>query len=77
MYIETKKIEFKEATDFWMEQTLNFSDHEDGLAGFKTYMQGEWIGDYSLLTGISGVGLVLISYITDDLQEWDEMLLLS
>jgi len=54
-----------------------YSEYKDGLVGFKTYMMGEWIGDYSLVTGISGIGLVLMSYIADDLQKWDEMLLLS
>lgn len=77
MYLETTIEQFKEATDFWIKQTLSFSEHEDGLVGFKTYMKGEWIGDYSLLTGISGIGLVLLSYITNDMQNWDEMLLLS
>ena len=77
MYLETRMSQFKEATDFWIRETLNFSEHEDGLAGFKTYLKGEWIGDYSLLTGITGIGLVLMSYITDDVQKWDEMLLLS
>lgn len=77
MYLETRMEQFKDATDFWIRQTLLFSENEDGLAGFQTYMKGEWLADYSLLTGISGIGLVLISYILDDLQEWDEMLLLS
>ena len=77
MYLETTMNQFKEATDFWIKQTLSFSEYEDGLVGFKTYMMGEWIGDYSLVTGISGIGLVLMSYIADDLQNWDEMLLLS
>ena len=77
MYLETAIEQFKEATDFWIKQTLSFSEHEDGLVGFKTYMKGEWIGDYSLLTGVSGIGLVLLSFISNDSQDWDEMLLLS
>ena len=77
MYLETKLNEFKEATDFWIRQTLNLSRFEDGLAGFKTYLRDERKNDYSLLMGISGIGLVLISFLSEDMQTWDEMFLLS
>jgi len=62
MYIETKREEFKDATQYWINQTLNYSRFEDGLAGYKTRNKDEWKCDYSLLTGISGIGLVLLSY---------------
>ncbi|MDR0230817.1 MAG: lanthionine synthetase C family protein [Dysgonamonadaceae bacterium] len=78
MYFETHCDEFKDATYYWLNQTLNFSCFEDGLAGYKTFMQNGWkCDDYSLLTGISGIGLVLMSCISTDLQTWDEMFLLS
>ena len=77
MYLDTTIEQFKDATDFWIRQTLRFSENKDGLAGFQTYMKGEWLGDYSLLTGISGIGLMLLSYLHEDEQKWDEMLLLS
>lgn len=77
MYLDTTIEQFKDATDFWIRQTLRFSENKDGLAGFQTYMKGEWLSDYSLLTGISGIGLMLLSYLHEDEQKWDEMLLLS
>ena len=77
LYIETQMREFNEATNHWLKQTINFSKYEDGLAGYKTSLIDELKCDYSLLTGISGIGLALISCIEKGNQEWDEMLLLS
>jgi len=78
MFMETHRSEFKEATEYWIQQTLNFSAFEDGLAGYKTLEKDAWkCDDYSLLTGISGIGLVLLSFFENNRQTWDEMFLLS
>ena len=77
IYLETHREEFKEATLYWISQTLDLSHFEDGLAGYKTYLASGWECNYALLMGISGIGLVLLSYLEGDEQAWDEMLLLS
>lgn len=77
MYIETDRNEFLSATNYWLNQTLNNSRFEDGLAGYKTYEKDTWTCSYSLLDGIVGVGLVFTSYLLNDGQEWDEVFLLS
>ena len=77
MYLETHINEFKEATDYWLNQTINIAKFEDGLAGYKSYIFDGWNCNYSLLSGISGIGLTLISCIDNSKQKWDEMLLLS
>ena len=77
MYMETGRDEFREATQYWIDQTLNFSSFKDGLAGYKTFEKEGWKCDYSLLTGISGIGLVLLSYLENNQQTWDELFLLS
>jgi len=77
MFIETHRNEFEEAFLYWIVQTLNFSRFEDGLVGYKTHVKGDWECDYSLLTGVSGIGLLLLSYLEKDQQEWDELFLLS
>lgn len=77
MFLETGRNEFKDAIAYWINQTLNHSCFEDGLAGYKAFVLGEWVCDYSLLMGISGTGLVLLSYLKDDKQHWDELFLLS
>lgn len=77
MYIDTRMDLFKEARNYWLIKTLNYSCHDDGLAGYKTVCGKKLIKDYSLLTGISGIGLILISCLTGDKQDWDSFFLLS
>ena len=77
MYLEMGLDEFNDASKYWITKTLDFSQFEDGLAGYKTLFKDTWICEYSLLAGISGIGLVLLSYLENSTQDWDEMLLLS
>lgn len=77
MYFETKQDEFMKATQYWINQTLNLSGFKDGLAGYKTFYKDRWECDYTLLTGVTGIGLVLLSYLEKNQQTWDEMFLLS
>ncbi|MCD7931702.1 MAG: hypothetical protein LUH15_10300 [Tannerellaceae bacterium] len=76
MFCETNYKEFREISLFWLNKTLAFAHFEDGLAGYKTFSNNKWSCDCSLLTGISGIGLVLLSYLENE-QKWDEMFLLS
>ena len=74
----TRMPEFKKASDYWFEQTLKMAKFEDGLAGFKTwYVEEGWINNYSLLQGITGIGLALLTYYHEVEPTWDECLLLS
>ena len=75
-YLETQEKIFHDAWIHWINFTLNFKRFDDGLAGFKTFESGEWKNDFSLLTGISGIGLALLSFVRDDSQEWDELFLM-
>ncbi|MBK5722833.1 lanthionine synthetase C family protein [Dysgonomonas sp. Marseille-P4677] len=76
MYFETKDDLFLDAACYWLEKTLELSKYKDGVAGYKTYEVNKWKNDYSLLTGVSGIGLVLLDYISDNSQNWDKMFLL-
>ena len=76
-YLETNEKNFHDAWSYWIDFTLNFKRFDNGLAGFKTFELGEWKNDLSLLTGISGIGMTLLSFIRNDLQEWDELFLIS
>ena len=77
----TKLPEFKDAADYWFDQTLKMAIHEDGLAGYKNLNmpegKPEWVNKYGLLEGISGIGLALLTYYYEMEPEWDECLLLS
>ena len=77
MYIETKNVLFLETARHWINQTLDYATYADGLAGYKTWWIEKWIRDFSLLNGISGIGLTFLSFLSDDSQDWDELFLLS
>ncbi len=80
MYINTGREEFKDALEYWFDETLKMARFEDGLAGFKawwTEKYGGWVNQKGFLEGIAGIGLALISAISDIEPAWDECLLLS
>ena len=80
MYRYTGRKEFKEAASYWIAETLNMAIFEDGLAGYKSYqseLMGGWKNEYGLLDGIAGIGLVLLSHISEEEPTWDRCLLLS
>lgn len=74
----TKETTFKEACDFWIQKTIRFAVHRDGVAGYKKFDPTDctYRNDYGLLEGVAGIGLVLISYINNDFS-WDYCLMLS
>ncbi|MXO04124.1 lanthionine synthetase C family protein [Flavobacterium sp. HBTb2-11-1] len=78
-YKETRDPTFKEATEHWLNEGLKMSFHEDGLAGYKKWIGGKqtWKNELSLLEGISGIGLVIIDYLTNNEFNWDECLMIS
>jgi len=81
MWWNTKMPEFKDAADYWFDQTLKMAKFPDGLAGFKTLEMPDnkpaWVNKFDLLEGISGIGLALLTYYYEMDPEWDECLLLS
>lgn len=82
MFQQTKIDAFREAANFWIDKTLEYGQTPDGIAGFKTYAGSQggndnWINDYSLLDGVSGIGLALISHLVEEDLNWDQSLLIS
>ncbi len=78
MWHYTQELIFKQACDFWIQKTLDFATHEDGLAGYKQYnpITDTYLNEYGLLEGAAGIGLVLLSYLTSDFS-WDYCLMLN
>jgi lantibiotic biosynthesis protein len=78
MYYYTHLTEFREARDFWVQQTLAYSVFEDSISGYKSYYtpQKKFVHDNSLLSGTAGIGLSLLSCLTND-YSWDFCLLLN
>ena len=80
MFINTGLKEFKNTADYWFSETLKMAKYDDGLAGYKVWRIPEYGGlqnEYGFLEGIAGIGLSLISAISDIDPKWDECLLLS
>ncbi len=75
MYKESNIIDYRNAADYWLEKTLNYSCYKDGIGGYKTVIGDRLINDYSLLTGTAGIGLVLLSYLSDNIDILNEVFL--
>lgn len=67
---------FRGAADDWLNKTLTFATFEDGWAGYKTWSANGYNNNVSLLDGITGIGLVLISSQMEQPLAWDASLLL-
>ena len=66
----------------WFERLLTRDEERPNIAGFTTFCfervrEGEYIEDPAWLTGAAGVGLVLLSALTDLDPTWDRPLLLD
>ena len=78
VYNSTKEQEFKNAADYWVSKTIEFARYQDGIAGYKAYssLRGLY-NTYGILEGVSGIGLMLVSWLNSELMDWDECLLIS
>jgi lantibiotic biosynthesis protein len=81
MHRKMKDPDFYEAAQFWMEEGLKLSFHNDGFAGYRKFriLNNEecWDNDLCMLEGVSGIGLVIIDYLSESDSTWDECLLIS
>lgn len=80
MFKYTGITEFKKASDYWFSKTYEMAVHDDTLSGFKAFRTKEFGGPYEelgFLEGIAGIGLALISAVSNIEPKWDECLLLS
>ena len=79
LYQKTELETFKEAAIYWLDICLNMAFHKDGIAGYKTWYApeyGGWKNTPGLLEGCSGIGLVLLSFISEREPAWTRSLLL-
>jgi len=70
----------KDTTLYWAQHILNMAVHEDGFAGYKAWrtpQYGGWTPEPGFLEGIAGIGLALISLMSDIEPTWDRCLFLS
>lgn len=78
IFEQTKNDIFKNTANYWYQQTLDFATYKKDYCGylFKKGTKG-WRPNDSLLVGLAGVGLTLLSNVDSKLHHWDECLLLS
>ncbi len=79
LYQKTGLNTFKDAAIYWLDVCLNMAYHKDGIAGYKTWYNpqyGGWINTIGLLDGVSGIGLVLLSFISEREPSWSRSILL-
>lgn len=81
LYLKTGLQEFRDTADYWLQITMQMAKYNDGLAGFKAWRKEEYGGpenSYSLLDGISGIGMVLLSHQFNFVEtNWDACFMLS
>ncbi len=78
-YKKTRNKSFKLASNYWTEITLSLATFDNGLAGYKAYtpnLSSKYTNNRSFLEGISGIGLSLLSQLTEKECEWKEILLI-
>lgn len=78
VYKETGDKRFRDAAFFWMNDGMKRATFSNGYAGFKQWsgLKKDWQEDLSLLEGIAGIGLSLISHLSGN-NSWDECLMIG
>ncbi len=79
LYKKTGDSLFKAAADFWAQEALQMATIKEGYAGYAAWQgaKEEWLPEVSLLEGVAGIGLTILSYLTPSMAKWDECLLIS
>ncbi len=78
LYQETELNSFKDASLYWLDLCLGMASHDDGIAGYKAWHHpdfGGWKASSGLLDGAAGIGLSLLSFVSERKPEWAASLL--
>ena len=80
MYLNTQEEVFKNSAAYWVDETLKMAKFTSGLAGYKTFIPDKiepWKNTSDLISGVSGIGLALMSFQDKNFNDWDQCLLIS
>ncbi|WP_106828187.1 lanthionine synthetase C family protein [Parabacteroides pacaensis] len=80
LYMYTLDRKFVKTSDFWINVTKNNIKYDCGILKFRvldTDRFEKMRSSYTLLDGISGIGLSFLSHLKNDENDWSESLLLS
>lgn len=78
MFHYSKSQIFRNAQEYWINQTLNYASSSDGVGGYKSYniTSDSYDDRTDILNGVSGIGLSLLSYLNNDFS-WDYAIMLN
>lgn len=78
-YDRTSNNSYLKSSEYWLNHCLNENKYSDGACGYKSYMglKKGWSVESGLLEGISGIGLVLLSILDKENDNWKECLMLK
>ncbi len=70
---------FQKSLHFWLDNGVEKAIHKDGYAGYKQWngLEKKWMPELNLLEGVAGIGLVIIEYLSEEPNFWDECLMIS
>ncbi len=68
--------DFRLAADFWIEDTMQRANFDDGQAGFKMWTKEGYMNEVNILNGIAGIGLVLLTHAMETSGNWEDLLLI-
>ncbi len=79
LYKETQDSLFQETASYWMKEGIAMATFEDGYVGYKQWGGDEigWKNEIGFLTGIAGIGMTILFYLSDFETSWDECLMIS
>lgn len=77
IYQQTNNKHFEEAALFWLNETIIKGENSNQAVAGYIFSENEYLNNKSLLSGLSGVGLSLLSSVDSVDPLWDECLLLN
>ena len=78
IFLETNDYKYYDAYSYWLNETLKMAKYHDCLSHYKYWSDGKFQPcTNGLLEGLSGIALVLLSYLApNSFLEWDKLLLI-
>ncbi|MDY0905125.1 lanthionine synthetase C family protein [Pedobacter sp. CFBP9032] len=76
-YQWTDELIYKDAAEYWYNKTITQATFKNGLAGYKAYSNPEYKEVENVIEGVAGIGLILISSISNIEPKWDRAFLIS
>lgn len=80
LYLKTNDMNYLDTAQYWINKTLEYCDPQKETDTFKINYDiklNVWRKDFSMLEGLAGIGLTLLSFYCKEKPHWSKFLLLS